>query len=66
MTPIYLIESNGPANIVTHVRAQGNAGQPIDSAYVKNQARLFIGYVEKLEAGRQIMWHEHLAEETKP
>lgn len=60
--PVYRMEANGVANIITAIDSAIRAGRPIDTAFVRLQARLFDSYVAKLEEGRDLAWHEHLKE----
>lgn len=62
---IYQLENNGAANIVMHIDRQRHQKQPIDTTYIRQQARLFDSYVAKLEEGQQLSWHQHLNQEFK-
>lgn len=62
---VWTLECNGAANIITHVQTAVAAGRPVDTGFLRHQARLFDKYVAKLETGRKLHWHEHLAEETE-
>jgi hypothetical protein len=63
--PVYNLEVNGPANIIMMIRASVGSGKPLDTSYIRLQARLFDTYVEKLEQGRSVSWCEHLVQEAR-
>lgn len=61
---VYSIEANGVANIIVAIDNAIRQGHPIDTGYLRQQARLFDSYVAKLEVGRNLAWNEHLQEEA--
>ncbi len=63
--PVYQMEENGVTNILQFIRDAKDQGKPIPLGTIKNQAQLFISFIEKLQAGRKLMWHAHLLEESE-
>lgn len=59
------LENNGASNIVMHIDDRRRRGQPIDTTYIRHQARLFDSYVAKLEEGHELTWCQHLNAEFK-
>ncbi len=57
------LERNGPANMITEMDAALMEGRPVNTTLLRLQAQLFDRFVAKLEEGRKLLWHEHLAEE---
>lgn len=60
---VMYIESNAIQNIQAHVDTYNRRGMPLNTTYLRQQARLFDSYLAKLEEGAKLTWSQHLDQE---